>query len=255
MRILLDGRKSIDENASLYFEKAKKAKKKLQGAEAALERSAKELENVTAEVPVAAKKPTAKKQKEWYEKFHWFVSSEGFLCIGGRDATTNEIVVKKHMAAEDVVFHTEMAGSPFFIVKTGGKAVSEATIHEASVATASYSRAWKLGVTMADVFHVKPEQLSKTPKSGEYLAKGAFIINGSTKVITVPLGLAVGITKDGAIMGGPLDAVKKNCEKLVKISEGNEKASDAAKKIRKAIGGEIDDIIRAMPAGGVKVAN
>ena len=32
-----------------------------------------------------------KLHKEWYEKFRWFYSSEGFLCIGGRDSTTNDI--------------------------------------------------------------------------------------------------------------------------------------------------------------------
>jgi predicted ribosome quality control (RQC) complex YloA/Tae2 family protein len=254
MKIVLNGRNPLEENAEIYFEKAKKAKKKLQGAEVALLKSRKELENVSLVEAATVKKAGAKKEKEWFEKFHWFISSEGFLCVGGRDATTNEIVVKKHASAEDVVFHTEMAGSPFFVVKTGGKAVGEATINEVSIATASYSRAWKLGVSMADVFHVKPEQLSKTPRSGEFISKGAFMIYGNKSFVTVELGLAVGLADDGKVMGGPLDAIKKNCEKGVKIMQGNEKASDVAKKIRKTVGGELDEIIRALPSGGVKLA-
>lgn len=252
MKILLDGRKSLEGNAELYFEKAKKSKKKLEGAKKALDKSLNELENVSSAPVAAEKKVVVRKEKEWFENFRWFVSSEGFLCVGGRDATTNEIVIKKHTSAEDIVFHTEMAGSPFFVVKTNGKTIGEATIMEAAIATASYSRAWKLGLSMADVFHVKPEQVSKTPLSGEFIVKGAFMIYGKKSFLTVELGVAVG-TKDGRIMGGPLSAVKMNCEKYVKVMQGNEKSSDSAKKIRKIVGGEIDDIIRVLPAGGVKV--
>ena len=103
--------RSVGENASLYYEQAKKARKKVEGARAALASSRLRLEELGREKEAAAK-PV---KKEWFEKFRWFVSSEGFLCIGGRDATTNEIVVKKHVEKDDLVFHTEMAGSPFFV--------------------------------------------------------------------------------------------------------------------------------------------
>ena len=63
--------------------------------------------------------------KKWYEKFRWFYSSERFLCIGGRDATTNETVIKKHTGAHDLVFHTAMTGSPFFVIQSGGKKIGE----------------------------------------------------------------------------------------------------------------------------------
>jgi len=50
-----------------------------------------------------------------------------------------------------------------------------------------------------------------------------------------------------------LDAVKKNCDKFVQIQQGNDKTGAVAKKIQKKIGGDLDEIIRAIPAGGVKV--
>ena len=31
-----------------------------------------------------------------FEKFFWFISSENFLVIGGRDQQQNEIIVKRH---------------------------------------------------------------------------------------------------------------------------------------------------------------
>jgi len=252
-KIEIDLNKSIEENAGRYFDRAKKAKKKKQGAGEALEKSLKKLEKIKKERP-AEKEKTKKKdvKREWYEKFRWFISSEGFLCIGGRDATSNEIVIKKHTEKHDIVFHTDMAGSPFFVVKTKGKKVGKATLEEAAQATASYSRAWRLGVAVLDVFYVKPEQVSKKTKSGEYMPKGAFMIYGKTTYLRPELRLAVGI-KDGRIIAGPVGAVKKNADKYVIIEQGREKASALAKKIKAKIGGELDDIIRMLPAGGGSV--
>lgn len=33
----------------------------------------------------------------WFEKFFWFISSENYLVIGGRDQQQNELVVKRHL--------------------------------------------------------------------------------------------------------------------------------------------------------------
>ena len=54
-------------------------------------------------------------------------------------------------------------------------------------------------------------------------------------------------------MSGPLEAVKKICEKFVEVKQGRKKTSDVAKQIQKKIGGNLDDIVRVMPAGGCKV--
>ncbi|MBI2664416.1 DUF814 domain-containing protein [Candidatus Woesearchaeota archaeon] len=256
MEISLDIRKTIDENAASYFEAAKKAKRKLAGAEKALEKSQQQLELLLQKKGLAAVEKSGKsaREKKWYEKFRWFVSSEGFLCVGGRDAATNEIVVKKHAENNDIVFHAQMQGSPFFVVKAENKKVGQNTLEEAAIATAAFSRAWKLGLSHADVFYVKPEQLSRSPKPGEYLEKGSFIIKGKTADMLAELKLAVGMADDGSIMCGPVAAVRKQCKNFVEIRQGSEKTSAAAKKIQHRIGGELDEIIRALPSGGVKLA-
>jgi predicted ribosome quality control (RQC) complex YloA/Tae2 family protein len=251
MKIKIDINKSIEKNAAEYFEKSKKAKKKIEGAKQALQKSLKKLEKLKKEKPKEKKKPEKKRKKEWYEKFRWFISSEGFLCIGGRDATTNEIIIKKYAEANDLVFHTDIAGSPFFIIKTEGKKPGEKTIKETAKATASFSKAWKLGLGNMDVFYVNPEQVTKKAKAGEYLQKGAFMIYGKKNYIKSDINLAIGISKE-RIMAGPVDAVKKNTEKFIIIEQGKEKTSSVAKKIQKKIGGDLDDIIRALPAGGCK---
>lgn len=259
MEIVIDVRKSVEENAASYFEAAKDAKRKLEGSKAAVEKAKLSLQSLLgrkeAEESENKKGGTKKRERKWFEKFRWFVSSEGFLCIGGRDATTNEIVLKKHAEKGDVVFHTEMSGSPFFVIKAEGRKIGEETLEETAAAAASFSRAWKLKLSNAEVFCVNPEQLSKTPKSGEHLQKGAFVVNGKVKNIIADVKLAVGINEDGAVMCGPVTAVAKNCGKHVVIVPGDAKSSDIAKKIKKMFGGEIDDIVRALPSGGIRIVN
>ncbi|MBI2130251.1 DUF814 domain-containing protein [Candidatus Woesearchaeota archaeon] len=148
-RLVLDLAKTIDENAAAYFEKAKKIKKKIEGAEMALQESLKSLKELEQKKEKELKKIGASKKiaskKEWYEKFRWFKSSEGFLVIGGRDATSNEVVIKKYTESNDLVFHTDMAGSPFFVVKSDGKQIGEKTIQETADATCTFSRAEQEG--------------------------------------------------------------------------------------------------------------
>ena len=258
MRLVLDLTKSIDENAAAYFERAKKVKKKIEGAEEALKASIKKLKELElAEEKMTLEKASAAKLKErkqeWYEKFRWFISSEGFLVIGGRDATSNEIVIKKHAEANDLVFHTDMAGSPFFVIKGENRQIGEKTMEEAADATVTFSRSWKLGLQTTSVFHVSPGQVSKKTKAGEYMGKGAFMIYGKTNYINNKLNLAVGMTKHGQIMAGPLDAAKAHCEKFVALEQGDEKSSSIAKYIQRNIGGGIDEIIRALPSGEFRV--
>jgi len=255
MNVTLNLRKSLEENASDYFEAAKKAKRKLKGAEQALEISKARL-LLLQEKDATATKTTKDKvirEKHWYEKFRWFISSEGFLCVGGRDATTNEIVIKKHTDKGDIVFHTQMSGSPFFVIKADGKEIGKQTFEETADAVVSFSRAWKLGLSNAEVFYVKPDQLTKTAKAGEYVERGSFIVNGKVTTMLAEVKLAVGMTKDNLVMCGPTTSVKKNCGQYIGISQGKEKSSSVAKYIKKKIGGEIDDIIRVLPSGGVKI--
>jgi len=255
-RLILDIKKSVEQNAAVYFEKAKKSRKKLEGAKKALKKIQNRLELLKEKKDKNSltEKRTEKTQrkKEWYEKFRWFFSSEGFLCIGGRDATTNDIIIKKHADKNDIVFHTDMAGSPFFVIKAGEKKIGQGTMEEAAQATASYSRAWRLGLSSLEVFYVRPDQLTKEASPGEYIAKGAFMVKGKTNYMHPILEIAVGI-KDNRIIGGSVNAVKNNSEKFVIIKQGKEKTSEIAKKIKKIIGGSIDEITLFIPAGGSRI--
>lgn len=257
MDLEIDLQKSVEQNAGHYFDLAKKARKKAAGTLKALEESKTKLAQLQQEehkfVAEEEKKLQKKvRQREWYEKFHWFISSEGFLCIGGKDATTNEIIIKKYLEKDDLVFHTDMAGSPFFIVKDGQKA-GEITLQEAAQATAAYSRAWKAGYTIADVFYVLPEQVSKEAKSGEFMVKGSFMIRGKTNYLHPAVELAIGRVEE-QIIGGPESAVKKQTATYVLIVPGEEAKGSLTKKIKHKLGGgELNEIMNFLPAGGAQM--
>ena len=150
-----------------------------------------------------------------------------------------------------------MAGSPFFVIKSGDKKISKTAIKEAADAVCTFSRTWKLGLQTTDVFYVNPDQVSKKTRAGEYMGKGAFMIYGKTNYIENKVNLAIGITKYKAIMSGPIEAIKTNCEKYITLKQGNEKVSSIAKKINYKLGKnlDLDEIIRALPAGGFKISN
>jgi predicted ribosome quality control (RQC) complex YloA/Tae2 family protein len=262
MKIVLDIKKSVEQNAQTYFEKAKQSRKKMAGAKKALEHFRKNLEEERKKKEEsigkiksdqALRDAKVKRKEEWYEKFRWFLSSEGFLVIGGRDATTNEIIIKKHTDKTDIVFHTDMAGSPFFVIKKGGKEPGKATLQEVANATLCFSRAWKMGLITTPTFWVNPDQVSKEANTGEYVAKGAFIIRGKTNYMNPMPDCAVGVLDDARIMCAPLSAVKAHCKKYLVLVQGKEKPSDIAKVVKKKLGGELDEIIKSIPSGGMEI--
>ncbi len=196
--IELDLYKSIGENANFYYDKGKKAKKKIQGTITALSETKKKLKQLQEEkekkeesYAYLIKKP----KKKWYEKFRWFISSDDFLVIGGRDASSNEVIFNRYLEPHELVFHTDFPGSPLAIIKNPEKkAIPEKTIQETAEFVASYSKAWKEIWGYADVFYVNADQVSKSPPAGEYLPKGSFMILGKKKFlknISTKLAIAV----------------------------------------------------------------
>ena len=186
-------RDSLFDNANRYYEHGKQAKEKSQGAFSALMDSKRKLAKIERELAEAeeikslkpaemmealAKRKVAMENKEWYEKFRWYTSSDGFLVVAGKDTVSNEVLIKKYTTQEDVVFHAEITGAPFVVIKSEGKPVSEQALREAGEFAASFSRAWRENAGTADVYWVKVDQLSKSGPSGESVPHGAFFVVG-----------------------------------------------------------------------------
>ena len=241
----LDIRKTVPQNAQEYYEKVKKFSKKKEGALKAIEDTRKAMaKKAASKAAKAGRKLQASRKKHWYDRFRWFVSSDGFLVVGGRDVDTNEEVFKKYMEKRDIVFHTQTPGAPLTVIKTGGEEVPESTLQEAAQFAVSYSSLWKAGHFSGDCYWVKAEQVTKTPESGEYVKKGAFIIRGERNYFKdVPLGIAVGLELKGEtrVIGGPASAVRKHGDYILEVVPGTFNQNDISKKIYRIYADELND--------------
>ena len=259
--ITIDPKLTIPENAEVYYEKAKKANRKTKGALIAIENTKKQLEDIKAKKDIAMEnistpKKRVKKNLKWYEKLRWFISSEGILVIGGRDANTNEGIVKKYLEPNDIYLHADIHGATSTAIKLNGNELNENILKESGEFAASFSSAWSKGFTSQDVFWVHPDQVSKTPEAGEFLPKGSFVIRGRRNYIRgARVKLAIGIVdyEGKRIMAGPIDALEAHCENFVVLKPGFTKKEAIAKKIINRINEDdlltLDDIIRVLPSG------
>ncbi len=265
MRVEIDYAKSVRENADIYYAISKKAKKKLGGLDRGAEQIAKKIRVEAAKKSVETI-AVKKRERKWYEKFHWFFTSEGFLAISGKDAKGNETVVKKLMEKDDVYFHADIHGAPHAILRTEGKKPSRQSLEEAAVFAAVFSKAWQEHLSSVDVYSVRPEQVSKSAPAGESIGTGAFMIYGEREWFRkTALEFAIGFSsKDGIVglLSGPIGAVKKNSTFMLNLSFGDYTKGDAAKRIlgifRSKLGKNapitLDDVIALLPNGGISVA-
>lgn len=258
MEIKLSLNKNINENANIYFEKAKKLKAKLPGINEAIENTKKEIKEFENKKENYVKKKEENKlleenrKKEWFEKFRWTKTSSGFLCVMGKDAGTNEVLIKKHLETNDIVIHTEAPASPFGIIKNATKdgkqlLISKEEIEETASIICSFSAQWKKGYGSADAFWVYPNQISKEANSGEYIAKGAFMIRGEKNQLkNLQLKIYLGIetkkiqTKESTqileyneLFSGSENACKKYCGKrYIKLEPGLDNYKKMTKEIK-----------------------
>jgi len=242
LKIDVDPRKSVQKNAEVYFEKAKKTKRKIEGLKKAM------LDLEKKKLIEVKKVPEKEVKREWYDKFRWFISSDGFLVVAGKDAETNEKLIRKHMKKSDLVFHTDITGSPFVLIKNPeDKKIPEETIKEVAGFCGSYSKAWKVGILAVDVYYIKPDQVKK--EGG--LPKGSFMIYGKRNwVKRIPVRIAIGVKKD-ELYFGPEDMVKEKASKFVIIFPGNITANELAIKIIERLGLDVEPekIRRIIPYG------
>ena len=241
--------KSVHENAAYYYELAKEAKRKMKGAEKAIEETKKEMKNAGKK---REKKIKIKREKKWFEKFHWFYTSEGKLAIGGKNAQENDIVFKKYTEDNDLFFHADIQGGSAVILKEGVEATEEETIEVAQFA-ASFSNAWKNGNAAVDVYSVKKEQVSKHATGG-FIPVGAFAIIGKrTWFRNTKLGLKIGWGEHGLEIIPERSVRKLKGEiYLAPLKSGKEKG-ELARLIAKKLSADVTEILELTPAGKSKI--
>jgi len=125
MEIELDLDKSLEENAAAYFEKAKGARKKVEGLKRAinivkqkqLQKQAEQLKKQNQKLLAPNGNLSSAQKRKWFEAFRWFFTSDNLLVVGGKDAHSNEEIVKKRMKKNDAYFHAEVFGAPHCFIQ------------------------------------------------------------------------------------------------------------------------------------------
>lgn len=111
---------NANSNARELFHGMKNTAEKITRTSAAVEkavRNAEEKAHATIQ-QVHVRADTAKMRKEmWFEKFLWFISSEHYIVIAGRDAQQNEMLVKKYLRPGDVYVHADAHGAASVVVR------------------------------------------------------------------------------------------------------------------------------------------
>ncbi|MCX8190034.1 MAG: NFACT RNA binding domain-containing protein [Candidatus Diapherotrites archaeon] len=264
MEIELNLDESIHKNIGNYFEKAKKAEAKAEKIREAMKVVEQKIKKLESKAQNEQKKtPISKRPREWYEKFRWSFSSDGFLILAGRDANTNELLISKYMEPKDLYFHADVYGAAHCIIKTNGNNPGENTLKEAAVFAAVFSKAWQDGLNSVDVYSVKPEQVSKKAPSGESLGFGAYVIYGKRNWFkNTPLKFAIGIEKAGEhyrVISGPPEAIEKKALTSFRIVQGKKKKSEVAKQLKAAFEKatncpiSIDEIMQMLPADKMEI--
>ncbi len=265
--VTLDVSEGVEHNADRLYQEAKAVEEKRSGAEAAIADTRAELESIreqqadweAEEEPSETEDTSAepavdwlsrdsipiRQSEEWYERFRWFHTTDDYLVIGGRNADQNEELVQKYLERGDLFFHAQAHGGPVTILKATGPSeatsdeidLPESSRHEAAKFAVSYSSVWKDGRFAGDAYAVSPDQVSKTPESGEYLEKGGFAIRGErTYYRDIPVGVGIGIAcePETRVLGGPPAAIEPRVATAISVEPGRFAQNDVAKRLYRA---------------------
>ncbi len=269
MEVKLTLSKDVNTNANFYFDKSKKLKNKIPGLDKIIEKTKKDIEEFDLRKDEYLKKKEkdkiirAHRKAEWFDKFRYTYTSGGFLLVFGKDSGSNEVLLKKHTTEKDLILHTETPGSPFGVLKDARDKISKEDLIEAGTVVSCFSRQWKRGFGSADAFWVYPEQVSKTANSGEYIAKGAFMVRGTKNMLkNLTLRIALGVKKSTIttdegeshdveeLFSGSEQAVRAKCGgRMIRIEPGNINYKVLNREVRSRLKTHVEDLPKYIPNG------
>jgi hypothetical protein len=186
-------------------------------------------------------------KKEWYHQFHWFFTSEGMLAVGGKEAKQNEEAVKKRLGPNDLFFHADIHGASAVVLREGKKA-GERSLQEAAQFAGCYSSAWRARLPGVDVYSVDKDQVQTSAPSGEYLAKGSFLITGKKQYFKgVEMRMLIGKDKESRLRILPSSVGDAGLSTYYELIPGKREKEDIAKELSKELGAKADEIASLLP--------
>jgi len=173
-------------NARQYYDQRKTAAVKQDKTQQASAKALKSTEQrITSDLKKGLKQEKAVlrpvRQQMWFEKFIYFISSDGYLIIGSKDAQQSEVIYRRHLKKGDIYVHADLPGAAPVIIKnntaTPDAPIPPTTLSQAGNLCVCSSNAWESKAVMS-AWWVNADEVSKTAPTGEYLATGNFTIKG-----------------------------------------------------------------------------
>jgi len=265
-KIKVDLDSSLPTTASVLFNASKKQKAAIIPLQKLVKKTENELEKVIDKGEVAKQSVSFSqvRKKNWFERYRWFYTTDGVLAIGGRDSSSNSAIIRKHLQKNDKVFHAEISGSPFFLLKDNVTS-TPASLTEVAHATVCFSKVWKEAFYGSSAYWVNPDQVKKGAPSGQSMAKGSFMIEGQRNFVKISsLKMCVAIIKHEEsylLTCGP-PSLKNTAVCYAMIEPTGQDMPDVAKRIRYeflssneeiAKPFSIDDFVRVLPTGACNI--
>ncbi|KAF5877719.1 putative serologically defined colon cancer antigen 1 protein [Botrytis fragariae] len=173
-------------NARNYFDQKRSAASK---EDKTLQSSSKALKSTEAKIAQDLKKGLKQekailrpvRKQMWFEKFIWFISSDGYLVLAGKDAQQSEILYKRYLKKGDIYLHADIRGAASVIVRNNPKTpdapIPPQTLSQAGTLVVVTSSAWDSKAGMS-AWWVTADQVSKSAPTGEFLPAGSFNTHG-----------------------------------------------------------------------------
>lgn len=121
------------------------------------------------------------REQFWFEKFYWFVSSDGYLVLGGRDAMQNNLLFRRYFKKNDIFVYCSQPEASVVIIKNHYKFqdIPPGTLSQAGAFTvASSSKAWDSKNLSAPAWWARFDQIDKISAQNEPIEVSSIHVKG-----------------------------------------------------------------------------
>ncbi|ETN39716.1 uncharacterized protein HMPREF1541_05942 [Cyphellophora europaea CBS 101466] len=185
------------------------------------------------------------RQLFWFEKFLWFISSDGYLVLSGKDAPQSEILFRRYLRKGDIYVHADLPGASPVVVKNNPKTpdavIPPGTLSQAGAFCVCGSTAWESKAIMS-AWWVEAERVSRVhEQTGELISGGGVAVKGKKNWLP-PTQLLLGFA-----VGWLISAESRKNHGKLRVGGGEQQLDEGVRDLNiqdqrdSEVGAEIDD--------------
>lgn len=180
-----------------------------------------------------------KRKKNWFERYRWFYTSEGYLCVMRTGAGRNGSI-PRHLSSDFVQISTDSSGAKTaYLEYEALPHPSQISIDEAARFLQSFSGIWGAGSADSKMFW-------KDGKEGE---KNYFTVSVSGMELAISE-----VSGEALPMIAPVGIERVVSGQVALIEPGETDASMVAAKITRPLGLKKREILKLLPPGKLKLS-